>query len=493
MISLRRDIDEGVYPRMFRVGSSVICRGPFLVLRRAQGGKQMSTQLKQEQQQPSTTSRIDRYFQLTALGTSVRTELIAGFTTFLAMAYILFVNPNILGAAGMDTGAVFVATGLVAVVGSLTMGLLANYPIAIAPGMGLNAFFAYSVVIGMGIPWQTALSGVLVSGLFFIVLTLSGIRETIVNAIPAPLKMAVAAGIGFFIAFIGLKNAGIVVASEATLVSLGSLGTGTTLLAVFGLVVSALLMARDVKGGIFIGMLLTAIVGMIFGLVPTPTAISDVVSMPPSMSSTFGQAFINFGDVFTLQMLVVILTFFFIDFFDTAGTLVAVARQAGIMKENKVPRASKALLADSTATVAGAIFGTSTATSYVESSAGVAAGGRTGLTAVFAGLFFGLALFFSPLLAVVTAPVTAPALIIVGVLMASALLDIDWKKIEIAVPAFLTIIMMPLTSSIATGIGLGFILYPLMMIAKGKTKEIHPIMYGMLVIFLAYFMFLPHA
>lgn len=252
-------------------------------------------------------------------------------------------------------------------------------------------------------------------------------------------------------------------------------------------------MARDVKGGIFIGMLLTAIVGMIFGLVPTPTAISDVVSMPPSMSSTFGQAFINFGDVFTLQMLVVILTFFFIDFFDTAGTLVAVARQAGIMKENKVPRASKALLADSTATVAGAIFGTSTATSYVESSAGVAAGGRTGLTAVFAGLFFGLALFFSPLLAVVTAPVTAPALIIVGVLMASALLDIDWKKIEIAVPAFLTIIMMPLTSSIATGIGLGFILYPLMMIAKGKTKEIHPIMYGMLVIFLAYFIFLPHA
>ena len=246
----------------------------------------MSTQLKQEPNHQPSESRIERHFQLNELGTNVKTELVAGFTTFLAMAYILFVNPNVLGAAGMNPGAVFVATGLVALVGSVTMGLFANYPIAIAPGMGLNAFFAYSVVIGMGIPWQTALSGVLVSGLFFIALTLSGIRETVVNAIPAPLKMAVAAGIGFFIAFIGLKNAGIVVANEATVVGLGALGTGTTLLSVFGLVVTALLMVRNIKGGIFIGMLLTAIVGMIFNLVPTPTAISDIVSMPPSMSST---------------------------------------------------------------------------------------------------------------------------------------------------------------------------------------------------------------
>lgn len=450
----------------------------------------MSTQLKHDHQPPKKENAIERFFEFQALGTNMRTEFIAGMTTFFAMAYILFVNPNTLAAAGMDAGAVFGATALVAIIGSLTMGLLANYPIALAPGMGLNAFFAYSVVIGMGIPWQTALSGVLVSGLVFMVLTASGVREMIINAIPEPLKMAVAAGIGLFIAFIGLKTGGIVVANEATLVSLGNLGKGTTLLAVFGLAVSAVLMTRGVKGGIFFGMVLTAIAGMIFGLIPVPTSLGEIISAPPSIAPTFGQAFLHFNEIFTVQMAIVILTFFFVDFFDTAGTLVAVANQAGLIKNNKVPRAGRALIADSTATVAGSILGTSTTVSYIESSAGVAAGGRSGMTAIVTAAFFGLALFFSPLLAIITAPVTAPALIIVGVLMASSLLQIDWKKFEYAVPAFLTVIMMPLTYSIATGIAFGFLFYPLTMIAKGRAKEVHPIMYVMAVGFLAYFIWL---
>ncbi|MGL6102793.1 MAG: NCS2 family permease, partial [Exiguobacterium acetylicum] len=297
----------------------------------------MSTQLKQPHQPKAKENAIARFFDFNGLGTNMRTEFIAGMTTFFAMAYILFVNPNTLAEAGMDAGAVFGATALVAIIGSVTMGLLANYPIALAPGMGLNAFFAYSVVIGMGIPWQTALSGVLVSGLVFMVLTASGIREMIINAIPEPLKMAVAAGIGLFIAFIGLKTGGLVVANEATLVSLGDLSKGTTLLAVFGLVVSAVLMTRGVKGAIFFGMILTAVAGMIFGLIPVPTSLGEVISAPPSIAPTFGQAFLHFDEIFTVQMMIVILTFFFVDFFDTAGTLVAVANQAGLIKENKVP------------------------------------------------------------------------------------------------------------------------------------------------------------
>lgn len=421
-------------------------------------------------------------------------------TTFLAMAYILFVNPSVLSLEGveqlpdgvtrMDQGAVFTATAIAAAVGTLFMGIVAKYPIGLAPGMGLNAFFAYTVVLTYGIPWETALSGVLASGLIFIILTLTGLREKIINFIPGNLKLAVGAGIGFFIAFLGFQNAGIIIGDDDTLVSIGNLTSGPVMLAIFGIVISVVLLSLNVRGGIFYGMLLTSIAGMIFGLIPVPSGVSDVVSGVPSVAPTFGQAFVNFGDIFTLEMLVVMLTFLFVDFFDTAGTLVAVARQAGLMKDNKLPRAGKALFADSAATVAGAIVGTSTTTSFVESTSGVGVGGRTGFTSVVTAGFFLLALFFSPLLQVVTLEVTAPALIIVGVLMSTALKDIEWDRFEIAVPSFLTIIAMPLTYSIATGIAIGFVFYPITMIMKGKIKEIHPVMYVLFVIFVLYFIFL---
>jgi AGZA family xanthine/uracil permease-like MFS transporter len=408
------------------------------------------------------------------------------------MAYIFFVNANILSAAGMDIGAVFVATGLSAAIGCLVMGLWANYPIALAPGMGLNAFFAFSVVLGMGIPWQTALFGVFVSGVIFFILTLTKVRESIINAIPTQLKLAAGAGIGLFIAFIGLKSAGIVQAAppETTIVALGNITAPTTLLAIFGIVVSAFFMIRGFKGGIFYGMVLTSAAGIILGLIAVPGAI---VSAIPSLAPTFGAAItytLANPEVLTLQLLVVIFTFLFVDFFDTAGTLMAVANQAGLLKDDKLPRANRALGADSVATMTGAILGTSTTTSYIESSAGVAVGGRTGFTSVVVAGFFLLSLFFSPLLGVVTAQVTAPALIIVGVLMASALGSIKWDKLEYAIPAFVTIITMPLTFSIATGIALGFILYPLMKIFKGDFKDVHPIMYAMFLIFIAYFVWL---
>jgi AGZA family xanthine/uracil permease-like MFS transporter len=435
---------------------------------------------------------MERFFGFKEHGTSMKQEFIAGLTTFLAMAYILFVNANILSAAGMDTGAVFVATGLSAAIGCLVMGLWANYPIALAPGMGLNAFFAFSVVLGLGIPWQTALFGVFVSGVIFFILTLTKIRETLINAIPTQLKLAAGAGIGLFIAFIGLKSAGIVQAAppDTTIVALGNITAPTTILAIFGIVVSAFFMIRGFKGGIFYGMVLTSVAGIIVGLIAVPGAI---VSSIPSLAPTFGAAItytLANPEVLTLQLLVVIFTFLFVDFFDTAGTLMAVANQAGLLKDDKLPRANRALGADSVATMTGAILGTSTTTSYIESSAGVAVGGRTGFTSVVVAAFFLLSLFFSPLLGVVTAQVTAPALIIVGVLMASALGSIKWDKLEYAIPAFVTIITMPLTFSIATGIALGFILYPLMKIFKGEFKDVHPIMYFMFLIFIAYFVWL---
>ncbi|WP_191557772.1 NCS2 family permease [Metabacillus idriensis] len=439
---------------------------------------------------------MKKYFQFEELGTNYRREFIGGLTTFLSMAYILFVNPLTLSLASvpdfpnelrMDQGAVFTATALAAAIGSLLMGLIARYPIALAPGMGLNAFFAFTVVLTMGIPWQTALSGVLVSGVFFIALTLSGIREKIINSIPEELKHAVGAGIGLFITFVGFQNAGIITNNDAVLVGLGNLKDGNALLAIFGVFITVIFMVKRINGGIFYGMIITAIVGMIVQLIDVPTKIVGAV---PSLEPTFGAAFQNLDQLFTIQMLGVILTFLFADFFDTAGTLVAVANQAGLIKENKLPRAGKALFADSAATVIGSILGTSTTTSYIESSAGVAAGARTGFASVVTAGLFLLALFFSPLLGVITAPVTAPALIIVGILMVSSLGKIDWNRFEIAVPAFLTIIAMPLTYSIATGIAVGFIFYPITMIVKGKAKDIHPIMYGMFIIFILYFVFL---
>ena len=430
---------------------------------------------------------MDKFFGFTAQGTSLRQEIIAGATTFLAMAYILFVNAFILADAGMDPGAVFVATALSAAVGCLIMGLWANYPIALAPGMGLNAFFAYTVVLGMDIPWETALAGVLVSGVIFFILTVTKVRETIINAIPLQLKMAAGAGIGLFIAFIGLKNAGIVEGYEPTLVTLGELQAAAPAVAIAGLLITAFFLVRGFKGAIFYGMVLTTVGGILVGVVGAPDA---VVSAVPSLAPTFGQAVVHLPDILLSPTLwVVVFTFLFVDFFDTAGTLMAVAHQGGFLKDNKLPRASRALGADSSATIVGSLLGTSTTTSYIESAAGVGAGGRTGFTAVVVAGFFLISLFFSPLLEIFLEhpELTAPALIIVGVLMASALGNIDWKAPEYAIPAFVTVIAMPLTFSIANGIALGFVLYPLTMVFKGKAREVHPIMYAMFVVFVVYF------
>ncbi|MFC6293541.1 NCS2 family permease [Macrococcus epidermidis] len=443
-----------------------------------------------------------KYFKFDELGTDYKREILGGLTTFLSMAYILAVNPAMLSLAGvkgipesmrMDAGAVFVATILASIVGCLFMGLIANYPIALAPGMGLNAFFAFTVVLQYNIPWQTGLTGVLFSGIFFALLTMTGLRETIINAIPFELKMAVSAGIGLFITFVGLKGAGIVQANEATLVSLGNLHDPHVLLAVAGIVLTIILMAKRIPGSIFIGMIITAIAGMLFGLIDAP---KQIIGAVPSIEPTFGKAFYAFSnpsELLNWKFISVVLTFLFIDFFDTAGTLVAVATQAGLVKDNKLPRAGRSLFADSLATITGAIFGTSTTTSYIESSAGVAVGARTGFASVVTAICFALALFFSPLMSVVTSAVTAPALVIVGVLMVSNLNKIEWPKFEIAVPAFLTIIMMPLTYSIATGIACGFIFYPITMVMAKRHKEVHPIMYFMAVVFICYFAFVQHS
>jgi AGZA family xanthine/uracil permease-like MFS transporter len=441
---------------------------------------------------------VKKYFKFDKHGTSYKKEILGGLTTFLSMAYILAVNPQVLSLAGvdgvsddmkMDQGAIFVATALAAFVGSLFMGLIARYPIALAPGMGLNAFFAFTVVLTMGIPWEVGLTGVLFSGLVFAVLTMTGLREIIINAIPFQMKMAVSAGIGLFITFVGLQSSGIIVSNDSTLVTLGQITDGPVLLTIFGIIITVILYAVRVPGAIFIGMMLTSILGMITGLIHTP---SGIVGQVPSIEPTFGAAFEAFKDpsqLFTVQFLIVILTFLFIDFFDTAGTLVAVASQAGMMKDNKLPRAGRALFSDSLATIVGSIFGTTTTTTYIESTSGVAVGARTGFASVVTGFCFLLAIFFSPLMEVVTSAVTTPALVVVGVLMASNFAEIDWKKFEVAVPAFVTIIMMPLSYSIATGIACGFIFYPITMLISKRHKEIHPIMYGLMVLFILYFVF----
>lgn len=441
---------------------------------------------------------MKKYFKFEKHKTNYKKEILGGLTTFLSMAYILAVNPQVLSLAGvkgvsedmkMDQGAIFVATALAAFVGSLFMGLIARYPIALAPGMGLNAFFAFTVVLTMGIPWQVGLTGVLFSGVVFAILTMTGLRETIINAIPYQMKMAVSAGIGLFITFVGLQSSGIITNNDSTLVTLGHITDGPVLLTIFGIIITVILYAVRVPGAIFIGMVLTSILGMLTGLIHTP---SGIVGKVPSIEPTFGAAFEAFKDpsqLFTVQFLIVILTFLFIDFFDTAGTLVAVATQAGMMKNNKLPRAGRALFSDSLATIVGSIFGTTTTTSYIESTSGVAVGARTGFASVVTGFCFLLAIFFSPLMEVVTSAVTTPALVVVGVLMAANFAEIDWKKFEVAVPAFITIIMMPLSYSIATGIACGFIFYPITMLISKRHKEVHPIMYALMVLFILYFVF----
>ena len=428
---------------------------------------------------------LSNYFKFKEKETNLKSETIGGITTFLTMAYALFLIPSVLAEAGMPQGSVFVATGLAAALGTLIMGIFANFPMGLAPGVGLNAFFAYSVCLGMGIKWEIALSGVLASGIIFLIISATGLREMIIKAIPTNLKFAVSAGIGLFIAFIGLKNAGIVVANSATFVGLGDLTDPTVLLSIFGVIAISIFMVRGSKIAIFLGMGLTAIVGMITGLIDIPTS---VISMPPSMAPTFGAAIKNLGNILNPEMILVIFTFLFMDFFDTAGTLVAVGSKVGLLKKDgSIENGSKALLADSVATCIGSIFGTTNTTSYVESLSGASVGAKTGFSSVVVGGLFLVSLFFSPLLTVITSAVTAPALIIVGSLMCSSLKEIEWERAEIAIPSFLTILLMPLTYSIGEGIACGFLTYVILMIFKGKAKKVHPVMYVLSLLFIVYF------
>ncbi|WP_280316582.1 NCS2 family permease [Nocardia wallacei] len=446
--------------------------------------------------QPRPESRLDSYFGVTRLGSTYKREIMAGTVTFLAMSYVLAVNPSVLGdrgqlgPLGIPTQAVFTATAVAAVFGTLVMGLWARYPVALAPGMGLNAFFAYSVVLGMGIPWEEALSGTFLSGVIFFVLAVTKVREKIIDAIPMQMKLAVGAGIGMFVAFLGLKNAGVVVASDATLVHLGDFTKGGTLLALFGLLLTVIFMVLGWHGAVLYGIVATTVVGIVSGLVELP---DSVVAMPHGLDQTFGQALVHLPDAFTGQMAIVVLTMLFVDFFDASGTLIGIANQAGLLgPDGRLPRAAQALAADSVGTTAGAIIGTSTTTAYVESTAGVSAGGRTGLTAVSTAAWFLVAMFFFPLFAVVAgAPaVTAPALVVVGVLMARALGEIEWHKLEYAIPAFITVVMMPLTYSIANGIAMGLLFYPVVMVARGRGREVHWVMWVLMAVFLGYFFFL---
>jgi adenine/guanine/hypoxanthine permease len=416
---------------------------------------------------------FEAFFKLKENNTNFKTEIIAGITTFMTMAYILIVNPSILSQAGMDFGAVFTATALSAIVTTLLLGLYAKLPFAAAPGMGLNAFFAFTVVKIMGYSWQFALTAVLLEGIIFIFLTLFNIREAIIECIPINIKKAISVGIGLFIAFLGFDNAKIVVHPEGgTIVALGNLKDPFTLLAIIGIVITAILVARKVKGALLIGILATTIIGIPMGITKVPGSIADLISMPPSLAPTFAQ--FEWTHVFSFDMLVVLFTLLFMDMFDTIGTLVGVATKANMVDEKgNVPRAKQALMADAIGTTLGAVFGTSAVTAYVESASGVAEGGRTGLTAVSTAVMFIIALFLSPLFLMIPSPATAPALILVGLFMLEPIKEIELVDYTEAIPAFITLIMMPLTYSIADGIAFGMISYVIIKLAAGKAKEIH--------------------
>jgi AGZA family xanthine/uracil permease-like MFS transporter len=414
---------------------------------------------------------LERLFQLKAHNTTLRTEVLAGLTTFLTMAYILFVNPSILGETGMDKGAIFVATCLAAAFGSAVMGLIANYPIALAPGMGLNAFFTYTVVMGMGYTWQVALGAVFISACLFLLLSIFKIREWIINSIPLDLRTAIAAGIGLFLALVALKNAGVVVDNANTLVSLGNLGKPEALLAILGFFLIIGLEARRVTGAVLISILLITVVSIALGITP----FGGVVSMPPSLAPTFLQ--LDIMGALDIGLVSVVFAFLFVDLFDNSGTLIAVAKKAGLMrKDGYMPKMGRALLADSTAAMAGSLLGTSTTTSYVESAAGVSAGGRTGLTACVVAVLFLLALFFAPLAGSVPAFATAPALLFVAVLMMAGMAEVDWQDITVAAPVLITALAMPLTFSIATGIAFGFITWVIAKVLAGRWRELNPML-----------------
>jgi len=441
-------------------------------------------------------SFLEKQFGLKAQGSSLRTEALAGFTTFLTMAYIVIVNPAILGEAGMPVAAVAAATCLAAGIGCILMGLIANYPIALAPGMGLNAYFTYTVVIGMGVPWQTALGCVFLSGVAFLVLTVAGIRQLIVGAIPRPLFSAVAAGVGLFIAFIGLKEAGIIVANPATTVALGDLTKPTAVLAILGLLIIGGLMVWRVKGAILIGILAVAAVGWFMGLskiAPGGYSLAELsatafkLDIPAALNLGGGKG----GMAMAMTLAEIVFVFLFVDLFDNVGTLVAVTKKAGLVApDGSIPRLNRILMADSVATIAGSLAGTSTVVSYIESASGVQAGGRTGLTAVIVGLLFLLTLFFAPLVQAIPAAATAPALILVGAMMIGALKDVDWEDPGVAIPAFLTVITIPLTFSIANGLAFGITSYALLKLVRGQAKPSDWLLYVLAALFVARFIYM---
>ncbi len=437
---------------------------------------------------------MENFFKLEENGTNVKTEILAGITTFLAMAYILAVNPSILHDAGMPKSGVFFATAISSGLVSILMGVLANYPVALSSGMGVNALFTYTIVAKMGLSWRGALACVLVSGIIFVLITVTNIRKMIINAIPSQLKLAIGAGIGFFVAFVGLKNAGIIVTSPATLVSLGSFTKPSVLLALIGIIITLVLVVRNVPAGVFVGLVITAIIGVIMNAL----GFADMPQFTGVASANFdvslvGQALNGFGELFSHpQCWLAIFSLLFVDFFDTAGTLVAVAGKTKLMDENgELKNVERALLADSIGTCFGALMGTSTVTSFVESASGVGVGGRTGLTACVTGVLFLLASFLSPLLSIVTYSVTAPALVVVGIMMAQQLKGIDWDNMIVASATFITVLVMILGYSISNGIAAGFIVYAAGMIAGGKAKEVNWIVWVLSLLFIFYFAVAP--
>ena len=434
---------------------------------------------------------LERIFGLSGHGTNIRTEALAGLTTFLTMAYIVVVNPTILGEAGMPVAAVAAATCLAAGFGSLLMGLVANYPLALAPGMGLNAYFTYTVVKGMGVPWETALGCVFISGAAFLVLTLLGVRQLIVTAVPRSLFAAVAAGIGVFIAFIGLRDAGIIVPNPATAVALGDLTKPTAALSILGLLVMGSLQAWRVKAAILVGILVTAAAGWALGLAHvTPGAFS--------LTAISGTAFkldlpgvLNLKGNLGLTLLEIVFVFLFVDLFDNVGTLVAVTKEAGLTDEaGKIPRLNRILVADSVAAMAGAVVGTSTVTSYVESAAGVAVGGRTGLTSVVVGILFLVTLLFAPLVQAIPTAATAPALILVGAMMMGSIVEVDWAEPAVAIPAFLTVVVIPLTYSIANGLAFGITSFAALKLLRGQARRSDWLLFLLAALFVVRFVYL---
>ena len=436
---------------------------------------------------PNTSGFLDRYFGLTAKNTSVRTEVIAGLTTFVAMAYIIFVNPSILEAAKIPHEAAVAATIWTAGICTLVMGLFANLPVAVAPGMGLNAFFSFYVCGTLGLPWQTALGAVFVSGIVFLILTITKLRQHIIDSVPMSLKCAVVVGIGMFIAFVGLQGSGIVVANEATKVTLGSLREPSVLLSALGILIIGLLLALKIQGAMLIGILSITIIGMCLGITPAPTSIDSVISLDlPAFTETFME--MDLMGAVHYGLVSVIFTFTVVELFDNIGTLIGVSRSAGLMdKDGKIENIDRALLTDSCGTMFSAIMGTCTVTSYVESTAGTNAGGRTGLTAVVVGICFILAIVFAPLAGIVPGFATAPALIIVGAMMMKNVLHVNFNDYSDSIPAFLTIVMMPLSYSIANGFGFGFTSFCLLKCLTGKHKEITPVMWVVTIVFMISF------